>query len=62
MTNLNAGRISESGKRSGSGIGIYLVFDLATSHGCRMYFRNRPEGGAEIQIMLPAAAVVTADS
>ncbi len=47
-------RLSE--ERPGSGLGLYLCRQIVQAHGGRISLRNRPGGGAEIEVLLPAAA------
>ncbi|OFV87743.1 MAG: hypothetical protein A3J75_04755 [Acidobacteria bacterium RBG_16_68_9] len=44
-----------SRKQEGSGLGLAIVRHVAQAHGGRVRVRNRPEGGAEFTILLPAA-------
>jgi two-component system phosphate regulon sensor histidine kinase PhoR len=44
-----------SRKQDGSGLGLAIVRHVAQAHGGRVRVRNRPEGGAEFSILLPAA-------
>ncbi|MNU03328.1 Histidine kinase-, DNA gyrase B-, and HSP90-like ATPase [compost metagenome] len=45
-------------QRPGSGLGLYLVVNVARTLGGSVTARNRaPEGGAEVSIRLPLAAV-----
>ncbi|GLS13725.1 MULTISPECIES: ATP-binding protein [Hydrogenophaga] len=43
--------------RPGAGLGLFLVFNVARTLGGRVTVRNRPEGGAEVAIRLPLAAI-----
>ncbi|MFT4241998.1 MAG: ATP-binding protein [Acidovorax sp.] len=43
--------------RPGGGLGLYLVLNVARTLGGSVTARNRPEGGAEVTIELPLAAV-----
>jgi signal transduction histidine kinase len=43
-------------KARGTGLGLALVRQTVTAHGGRVWARNRPEGGAEFGVALPAAA------
>lgn len=43
--------------RPGSGLGLYLVLNVARTLGGSVTARNRPEGGAEVTIELPLAAI-----
>ena len=45
-------RLSE--ERPGSGLGLYLCRQIVTAHGGSIGLRNRPAGGAEIEVLLPA--------
>jgi two-component system phosphate regulon sensor histidine kinase PhoR len=44
-----------SRKQEGSGLGLAIVRLVVQAHGGRVRVRNRPEGGAEFTILLPAA-------
>jgi two-component system NtrC family sensor kinase len=39
----------------GSGLGLFIVFEIIEEHGGCISVANRPEGGAEFRIRLPAA-------
>lgn len=41
----------------GSGLGLAIVETIARAHGGRARARNRPEGGAQVEIELPVAGV-----
>ena len=41
----------------GGGLGLFLVFNVARTLGGSVAARNRPEGGAEVTIELPLAAI-----
>lgn len=43
--------------RPGGGLGLFLSVNVARSLGGRIAARNRPEGGAEVEIRLPLAAL-----
>ncbi|CAA0095281.1 Sensor histidine kinase RegB [Zhongshania aliphaticivorans] len=43
--------------RPGSGLGLFLVFNVARILGGQVRARNRQEGGAEISLRLPLAAI-----
>lgn len=43
--------------RPGGGLGLFLAVNVARSLGGRIAARNRPEGGAEVEIRLPLAAL-----
>ena len=45
-------RLSE--ERPGSGLGLYLCRQIVTAHGGSIGLRNRPGGGAEIEVLLPS--------
>ncbi|KEF43136.1 MAG: hypothetical protein ER33_02740 [Cyanobium sp. CACIAM 14] len=47
-------RLSED--RPGSGLGLYLCRQIVTAHGGTIALRNRPAGGAEIVVQLPAGS------
>ena len=42
-----------STKQSGSGIGLFIVNQVALAHGGRLTARNHPEGGAEFALEMP---------
>ena len=44
--------------RPGAGLGLYLVLNVARTLGGNVAARNRPEGGAEVTIRLPLAAIM----
>lgn len=44
-------------QRPGGGLGLYLVLNVARTLGGSVSARNRPEGGAEVSIELPLAAI-----
>jgi two-component system sensor histidine kinase RegB len=43
--------------RAGGGLGLFLALNVARALGGRIAARNRPEGGAEVEITLPLAAL-----
>ena len=43
--------------RAGGGLGLFLALNVARALGGRISARNRPEGGAEVEISLPLAAL-----
>ena len=43
--------------RPGGGLGLYLVLNVARTLGGSVEARNRPEGGANVSIKLPLAAI-----
>ncbi|PZU97576.1 MAG: two-component sensor histidine kinase [Cyanobium sp.] len=45
-------RLSE--ERPGNGLGLYLCRQIVNAHGGTIVLRNRPAGGAEIEVLLPA--------
>jgi len=47
--------------RPGRGLGLYLVLNVARTLGGSVSARNRAEGGAEVTIDLPLAAVALAE-
>ncbi len=47
-------RLSE--ERPGSGLGLYLCRQIVSAHGGSIGLRNRPGGGAEIEVLLPSVA------
>jgi two-component system sensor histidine kinase RegB len=44
-------------QRPGGGLGLYLVHNVVRRLGGTLQARNRPEGGAEVTIRLPLAAI-----
>ena len=42
--------------RSGSGLGLAIVQQIAVNHGGRIQARNRPDGGASMELLLPRHA------
>ena len=44
-----------SREQEGSGLGLAIVRHVVQAHGGKVTVRNRPEGGAEFRILLPAA-------
>ena len=42
-------------KETGTGLGLSICSRIATAHGGRLSARNRPAGGAEVELLLPAA-------
>ena len=44
-------------KQPGRGLGLYLVLNVARTLGGSVAARNRPEGGAQVSIRLPLAAI-----
>jgi two-component system, sensor histidine kinase RegB len=44
-------------ERPGGGLGLYLVLNVARTLGGSVTAHNRPEGGAEVTIELPLAAI-----
>lgn len=47
--------------RPGGGLGLFLVVNVARTLGGSVSARNRPEGGAEVQITLPLTSIVLTD-
>jgi len=47
--------------RPGAGLGLFLVFNVARTLGGSVAARNRAEGGAEVTIRLPLAAIALPD-
>ena len=44
--------------RAGGGLGLFLALNVARALGGRIVARNRPEGGAEVTLTLPLAAII----
>jgi signal transduction histidine kinase len=44
------------GAGTGSGLGLSIAASVANAHGGRLSARARPEGGLEVEVILPAAA------
>lgn len=42
-------------RAAGTGLGLAIVHRIADAHGGRVSVRNHPEGGAEVEILLPVA-------
>lgn len=51
----NAGKLYQSTKGAGHGLGLFLATNVARRLGGRLEARNRAGGGAEVQILLPLA-------
>ena len=49
-------RADEARGRGGTGLGLAIVDTIARAHGGRAVARNRPDGGADVWIELPASA------
>jgi two-component system, OmpR family, aerobic respiration control sensor histidine kinase ArcB len=47
---------NQSSPKSGSGLGLQLVKDLVVQAGGQITAHNRPEGGAEVNVLLPLSA------
>lgn len=47
-------RLERSAERRGSGLGLSIVRSVAEAHGGRIDLRGRPEGGLEVEVVLPA--------
>jgi signal transduction histidine kinase len=43
--------------RGGSGLGLGIVDTIATAHGGAAHATNRPGGGADVSLTLPASTV-----
>ena len=50
-------RADASRGRGGAGLGLAIVDTIATAHGGAAYAVNRPEGGADVSLTLPASTV-----
>jgi len=48
--------------RAGGGLGLFLAMTVARTLGGSLVARNRPEGGAEVVIQLPLAAIALPES
>ncbi len=48
--------------RPGGGVGLFLAMNVARTLGGSVVARNRPEGGAEVTITLPLAAIALQDT
>jgi signal transduction histidine kinase len=48
-------QVKDASLRSGTGLGLYIVARIAEAHGGTAVAGNRPEGGAEVRIVLPLA-------
>ena len=44
-----------AGNEQGSGLGLYIVKYLTEAQGGKVFLKNRPEGGLEVTVSLPAA-------
>ncbi|HEY2254862.1 MAG TPA: ATP-binding protein, partial [Variovorax sp.] len=49
--------VSTKGRPEG-GLGLFLVVSVARTLGGSVDVRNRPEGGAEVTLSLPLAAII----
>ena len=63
------GMLEEFGKpyqsskgRTGSGLGLFLVVNVARTLGGRVSAVNRPDGGASVTLILPLAAITLAEN
>jgi signal transduction histidine kinase len=54
-------RFWRSGRRGGTGLGLYIVRGLVEAHGGRIEVGNAPGGGARFRFVLPAATPDFAD-
>lgn len=48
-------RLERSAERRGSGLGLSIVRSVAEAHGGRLDLHGRPEGGLEVEVVLPAS-------
>jgi two-component system sensor histidine kinase BaeS len=46
-------QVKDHSLRSGTGLGLYIVARIAEAHGGTAVAENRPEGGAEVRMLLP---------
>lgn len=49
------GKLYHSGKGAGHGVGLFLASNVARRLGGRLAATNRPEGGADVRLVLPLA-------
>jgi signal transduction histidine kinase len=54
-------RFWRSGRRGGTGLGLYIVRGLVEAHGGRIEVGQGPSGGARFRFVLPAATPDFAD-
>jgi signal transduction histidine kinase len=54
-------RFWRSGRRGGTGLGLYIVRGLVEAHGGRIEVGRAPGGGARFRFVLPAATPDFAD-
>jgi two-component system sensor histidine kinase RegB len=48
--------------RPGGGLGLFLAMNVARTLGGSVQARNHPEGGAQVTITLPLAAIALAET
>jgi signal transduction histidine kinase len=49
-------------RRQGTGLGLSLSAEIVKAHGWELILANRPEGGAVISVLIPAADLVVESS
>jgi signal transduction histidine kinase len=59
---FNRGNREGEVEARGVGLGLALVRRIAEAHGGRAYAENRPEGGARVVLVFPAASIAAIDA